>query len=235
MNDEHGQLPWWEDSEVLDGLEKCDPRAQRKVHAQEHAPGIIYANSITHDRGRAEDAYNRALYKFFRRCESKGTPRRKPRAFLYKCIKNAAFDELERAHPPTAKKPEASGDSDARDQKRRLRMQSLDAAVAQQVVDHRQPEYAGQSVDRDVCIAAIRRAVSRLPRQQRRCLKAHRFTGLPLAEIAKRLNRELSTVKENVKEAWKKLKADPFLSSCFELYYTRAQGKPLSAKPPPEK
>lgn len=126
---------------------------------------VSYASGIVGDPGRAEDVVQEAWLKF--RDAAAGTAIEDPVSYLYRIVRNLAFDGRRRIALERRYFDDFA--PDALDQVPELRPSPEGDLIARQQIDR------------------LRAALAELPERTRIALEMHRLGGFKLREIAKRL------------------------------------------------
>ncbi|WP_341363123.1 sigma-70 family RNA polymerase sigma factor [Thalassospira sp. SN3W] len=153
-----------------------DPDNRLKLFLAHEAALVEYAAPIVGDRGRAEDIVQEAFIRFNPGHENGGNPEstdlRQPVAYLYRIVRNLAFDWVRRRAT----------------ERRYEHLETTEHELAESVSVS--PE---QEIIRKQTAISVRNALAMLDEKTRLALEMHRIHGKTLTEIAAHFDISVAT------------------------------------------
>ncbi|GIW11599.1 MAG: DNA-directed RNA polymerase sigma-70 factor [Dehalococcoidia bacterium] len=175
--------PERQDAELIARFQSRDLAALEQFYDRHQAVAFGLALRILGDRGAAEEVVQEAFLAAWRRADTFNPARGSARGWLLGIVRNRAIDLLrQRAGAPPTAPIEAAFQAAARTDVFAEVSQTLDAE-------------------------AIRRALERLPSEQRETIEYTYFKGMSCSEVAAQMNVPVGTVKGRLRLALKKLRA----------------------------
>ena len=186
-----GQMAERSDTELMLDLKRGNVNAFNELVTRHQGPLINYFYRLTWDRQASEDSAQEVFLRIFRHA---GTyePQAKFTTYLYRIARNLWIDRLRSAGsaPKTVSLDQSAEDDDRK----------LSASLAS---DERGGEEEAQNRE---MVEALRKAIERLPEEQRMVIILSEHQGMKYQEVAEVLDIPVGTVKSRMHAAVAKLR-----------------------------